>query len=147
LLGKNHRGIPLECQRKSKRLSNPPFSDHAGRVNCPPILKSHTVAKRGDAMTKEEPRRYWKTRVDEQRQIGLPASISRHYSKIKPPGHRLAICALPGSSLQSQPASCLHNPASGGMVKFNLTHKINFLILPTQKGKSLSTNYHLRSVF
>jgi len=60
LLGKNHRGIPLESQYKIKRLSNPPFSDHAGRVNCSPILKSHTDAKGGDAMTKEEHRSYWR---------------------------------------------------------------------------------------
>jgi len=42
-------------------------------------------------MTKEEHRSYWKTLVDEERQIGLPASIFRHYRKIKSPGHRLAI--------------------------------------------------------
>ncbi|MCJ7687118.1 MAG: hypothetical protein MUO68_22800, partial [Desulfobacteraceae bacterium] len=67
-----------------------------GRVNFPPILKFHTAAKGGDVMTKEEHRSYWKTLVDEQRQIGLPASILRHYSKIKCLDHRLGICALPG---------------------------------------------------
>ena len=119
MLGKNHKGIPLESQCKSKRLSNPPFSDHAGRVNCPPILKFHTAAKGGDVMNKEEHRSYWKTLVDEQRQIGLSVSIFRHYRKIKPAGHRLAICSLSGPNPQSQSASCLPSTSSPGGVSID----------------------------
>lgn len=33
-------------QCKSRLLSNPSFSDHLDRVNYPPILKSHTAAKK-----------------------------------------------------------------------------------------------------
>ena len=60
-------------------------------------------------MNKEENRSYWKTLVDVQRQIVLPASIFRSPGMIKPQFQHLRIRPLAAPSPQFQPASCPHN--------------------------------------